>query len=365
MHIGVITNPNSRKNRGRPARAAALRAAVGDLGEVHETPDVAAIKPVLRRFLRNRVPYWVADGGDGALHFMLKAGLELLEEPEFRAAGCTLPLALPTNGGTIDFVAHNAGIRGRAEELLISLREAIEHDLDIGQVEVDSMQVDGTLASGEAFRTYGFASAAGGIGQRFYAKYYDDADPNPRTIVKVVATTVASMPVALSPLRRLPGMPAPMRHYARDMFKPTRARVTLDGMVLPDVDFSGIHVASMAIDIGGVFRFFGRAEEAGQLHALVGCASPLTIVRNLPRMHLGKELRGREIIDRPCRTLSIEAQSDEMLAPIIDGEYYRDVREIHFQVGPRVRIPRLPATVGQRRGHRRSMFAREPRRAAV
>ena len=34
MEIGVITNPNSRKNRNRPDRADRLRRIVGDFGEV-------------------------------------------------------------------------------------------------------------------------------------------------------------------------------------------------------------------------------------------------------------------------------------------------------------------------------------------
>ncbi len=49
-----------------------------------------------------------------------------------------------------------------------------------------------------SFRTYGFASAAGGIGQRFYAKYYEAEDPNPRTIVNVFAKALASSPFALA-----------------------------------------------------------------------------------------------------------------------------------------------------------------------
>ena len=83
MQIGVITNPNSRKNRGQPHRAAKLQTIVGDLGEVYETSDVDSIKPVLREFLRRRARYWVADGGDGALHWMIRLGMEILEEEEF------------------------------------------------------------------------------------------------------------------------------------------------------------------------------------------------------------------------------------------------------------------------------------------
>ena len=42
-----------------------------------------SIKPVLRDFLRKRARYWVADGGDGALHWMLRMGMEVLQEDEF------------------------------------------------------------------------------------------------------------------------------------------------------------------------------------------------------------------------------------------------------------------------------------------
>jgi hypothetical protein len=87
MQIGVITNPNSRKNKGKPDRAARLQSIVGAMGEVHETRTLESIKPVLREFLRKRARYWVADGGDGALHWMLRMGMEVLQEDEFAGRG--------------------------------------------------------------------------------------------------------------------------------------------------------------------------------------------------------------------------------------------------------------------------------------
>ena len=163
MQIGVITNPNSRKNRNRPGRAEKLQSIVGDLGEVHTTTSLDSVKPILREFLRRRARYWVADGGDGALHWMLKLGHEVLEESEFRDRGYCLPMTMPTNGGTIDFVANHVGIRGQAEELLSSLRHSIERGLHVDEVEVDSLVVDGIEVTSEGdvpFRTYGFAAAA-------------------------------------------------------------------------------------------------------------------------------------------------------------------------------------------------------------
>ena len=346
MQIGVITNPNSRKNRLQPDRADRLGDILGNIGEVHTTQSVDHIKPILREFLRKRARYWVADGGDGALHWMLRLGMEVLEEDEFAGMDLSLPM-VPTKGGTIDFVANNVGIRGNAESILAKLRDSIERGRRIEEVEVDSMLIEGVEIDENGdelpFRTYGFATAAGGVGQRFFSKYYDHDDPNPKTIVKVLANTLVSMPVAMSPLGKIPGMPENLRQYARDLFEPTRARVTMDGMILPGTDFTGIHVASMSINLGGVFQFFGKAEKPGLMHALIGSPSPMTIALNLPRMARGKELRGRRVIDRPCRELSIESMGDELLAPVIDGEYYRNLRRLEFHLGPRVRIPKVVA----------------------
>ena len=344
MEIGVITNPNSRKNRNRPERVERLQRIVGRMGEVHQTSSVDSIKPVLRDFLRKRARYWVADGGDGALHWMLRMGMEVLQEDEFAEDSVTLPVTLPTKGGTIDFVANNVGIEGDAEGILAMLRRHLEHGATIEETEVDSMVIDGIqLVDGKEvpFRTYGFASAAGGVGQRFYAKYYADKDPNPRTIVKVVANTVLSTPIAMSPLSRLPF--GALRTYAKEVFAPTTCKVTLDGMVLPGTEFTGVHIASMSINLGNVLRFFGKADQPGLMNALVGTPSPWGIIRNIPRMARGEEMKGRNILDRPCREMTMEATGDDLLSPIIDGEFYRNVRRLAFHIGPPVRIPKVIA----------------------
>jgi diacylglycerol kinase family enzyme len=346
MQIGVITNPNSRKNKGRPDRAQRLQSIVGDLGEVHATESVDSIKPVLREFLRKRAQYWVADGGDGALHWMLKLGMEVLQEDEFAGQSLHLPLTMPTNGGTIDFIANNVGIKGDAEGLLAAMRTRIEAGAKFAETEVDSMVIDGVEATPDGdkpFRTYGFAVAAGGVGQQFFSKYYEAADPSPRTIMKVVASTVLSMPVMWTPLRNVAALDGFTR-YARDLlFTPTRAKVEVDGMVLPGDEFTGIHVASMSINLGGVLRFFGKADQPGLMNAIVGTPSPWGIVSNLPRMRRGEELRGRNLLDRPCRTMSVTATTDALLSPIIDGEEYKNLRSMAFRLGPRVRIPQVVA----------------------
>jgi diacylglycerol kinase family enzyme len=344
MQIGVITNPNSRKNIKKPNRANLLQSIVGDWGEVHQTPNPEAIKPILRDFLRQKARFWVSDGGDGALHWMLKEGMEVLEEEEFAGEDIPLPLALPTNSGSIDFVAHNVGIRGDAESILTALKQDLEAGRRIQEVEVDSMVIEGIEVTDDGdvpFRTMGFAAAAGGVGQRFFSKLFEAGDHTAPTIVSIVAKTVASYPIAMSPLKHLPGMPRLLKRYAKEMFKPTMAKIIMDGREIPRQDCTGIHIASMSIDLGGVFRFFRTADIKGQMHAIVGSPTPLEIIMNLPRMHFGKELLSKDIYDGPCHEMTMEAIGDELLGPVIDGEYYPNVRKLSFKIGPRVRIPKV------------------------
>jgi diacylglycerol kinase family enzyme len=159
--------------------------------------------------------------------------------------------------------------------------------------------------------------------------------------MKVVANTVASAPIALSPLSRLPF--GAWKSYAKEVFQPTPCKVTLDGMKLPGDRFTGVHIASMSINLGNVLRFFGKADQPGLMNAIVGTPSPWGIIRNLPRMARGDEMRGRNILDRPCREMILEASGEELLAPIIDGEFYRNVSKLAFRIGPRVRIPKVIA----------------------
>ena len=151
--IGVILNPNSRKNRARPNRKEKLQNIVGDYGIVRETQDVNAITPVLKEFIDCKMPYWVSDGGDGALHWMINRGLGLTF-PENMPNHETLfsPIIVPTNGGTIDFVAKKAGIKGYAEQILEKIVTSLRISEPIQLTEVDSMRIEGKKSARSVLR---------------------------------------------------------------------------------------------------------------------------------------------------------------------------------------------------------------------
>jgi diacylglycerol kinase family enzyme len=336
MQIGVITNPNSRKNKGKPDRAQRLQSIVGELGEVHETRTLESIKPVLREFLRKRARYWVADGGDGALHWMLRMGMEVLQEDEFAGQRVAMPLTMPTNGGTIDFIAGNVGIKGDAEGLLATLRGKLERGParrgDRGRLDAHRGRRGHRrwrspvphLGLRGRRRRHRPALLLEVLRGRRPQPAHDRQGRGPHAVVDAGGDDAAAAGCRPGAARRL--RPA--------MFKPTRAKVTLDGMVLPGDEFTGIHVASMSINLGNVLKFFGKADQPGLMNAIVGTPSPWAIARNLPRMARGDEMVGREVLDRPCRELVMEAVGDELLEPVIDGEYYRNLRRVSVPARP-------------------------------
>ena len=57
-----------------------------------------------------------------------------------------------------------------------------------------------------------------------------------------------SAPIALSPLSKLPF--GHLKTYAKEVFAPTECKITLDGMVLPGIEFTGVHIASMSMNLG-------------------------------------------------------------------------------------------------------------------
>ncbi|MBP7127042.1 hypothetical protein KBD49_11830, partial [Myxococcota bacterium] len=78
MRVGILTNLNSRKNRGR--RTPWIDETAGEDVLVRETRDVREIRPAVEEFIAAGCRYWVANGGDGTFHWLMNVGHEVLAE---------------------------------------------------------------------------------------------------------------------------------------------------------------------------------------------------------------------------------------------------------------------------------------------
>ena len=321
MFIGVILNPRARKNRRATGdQQGELARALGSFGEVIRTESLDELGDAVRALLP-RATHLVADGGDGALHWLVN---EVRAQQPDRSKW---PAMVPTNGGTIDFVARKAGVGGSAQGILQLLAQHAAAVNPPREVEVDSMLLTGEYADGRKFDRLGFALAAGGIGLRFFDKYYAYEDPSAAQIVSVITRAVASFAVRGS--------------YAADIFRPTKAIVTIDGEQVPTQTHGAIHAGAFDVNLGGVLRVFPLATH-GALHLQAGAIQPLDMIRALPDLARGRPLSTPRLWERPGREMIIEA-IDEPLAPIIDGERFEGLTRLEVRPGPRLRIARVRA----------------------
>lgn len=331
MYLGVVLNPMARKNRNVPPEAdARIERLVGPWGEVVRTDSLAALRPAVERMLP-RVTHFVSDGGDGALHWLIN---EVRRASGGDTSAASWPVFIPTNGGTIDFVAHKAGVRGRTEAIVRALVGAASSGEPVPDVRLDSLHLEGEHHDGAPFDRVGFALAAGGVGLRFFDKYYADPEPSPMTIVRVIGRTVADF--ARDRFGR-----ASSGSYAAHLFRPTYARVVIDGRELPQRRHGGIHAGAFDVNLGGVLRVFPLANERGVLHFQAGEISPLRMIANLPALARGGAIRAPHFRDTAGRCMEIEPEPGERIDPVIDGERFERLRRLSVRPGPEVRIARI------------------------
>lgn len=337
--IGVITNPNSGKNRRHPGRLDALERSLGRYGIIRRTHDQDDLRAAIEEFYDVGCKYWVCDGGDGSLHWLLSIANELATARETE-----WPWIVPANGGTVDFVAAKAGVRGQAVQVVRDLVRCIERRETPTVVELDTLRVVGTPDgdAGEPVVRIGFAAAIGGVAQRFFDKLYRYDRIDAWKIIDVVARSTAGGLAASTPASVRRWLVPELQRYAEDVFEPIQAEVVVDRQRLPFERFSTLQVGSIDINLSGVVRTFRHAANDGVLHAQAVGGSAIDVIVNLPNMVMGTPIWGRRVFDGPASELAVTAAPSHNLDPVIDGELFYGLRKLDISRGPKLRIPVVP-----------------------
>ena len=327
MYLGVIVNPLARKNRAaRHDPSADFRRIVGPWGEVHETTSVEDLRGVVEQ-LYPRVSHLISDGGDGSLNWLINEIERCVSDPE------RWPTFVPSNGGSVNAVARKARVRGRPEAILRALAAAAETDRPPPEMLLDTLALDGEIADGSKFHRLCFGLAAGGVGNRFYDKYYDHHTHGRADVVRVMAHSFRDY-VANKVVR------SSKPNYATSLFAPTHARVVIDGEEVPTRTHRFVHAGAIDLHIGAGFRLFPKASEPGALHFQAGNMRPSKIIAQLPGALRSGKLRGDQLRDVNGQEMIIEAE-DEPLSPIIDGERFVGIVRLVARAGPRIRVAQV------------------------
>jgi diacylglycerol kinase family enzyme len=333
MYLGVIVNPRARKNRAAAGhRSAEFRRIVGRWGEVHETNSVEDLRGIVQQ-LHPRVSHFVGDGGDGALHWLINEVQRCVADPDL------WPTFVPTNGGSVNAVAHKAGVRGQPDAIARALTAAAQADRRPPEVCIDSLKLDGETVDGAPFHRICFGLAAGGVGTRFYDEYHAHPGHGRAAAARVIVRAIANYATARIVLGH-----SNRRDYASHLFAPTHARVVIDGEEVPTRTHRLLHAGAIDFQIGGGLRLFPLAREPGALHFQAGEISPAKILARFPAVLTGRRLRGDRLRDVNGQEMIIEAE-DEPLSPILDGERFVGIVRLVVRAGPRIRIAQVASPI--------------------
>jgi len=127
----------------------------------------------------------------------------------------------------------------------------------------------------------------------------------------------------------------------REAFAWLRWEVLIDGTRMPLPKYNALLCASVK-DLGcGLKPTYRAFEKRGHFHAVVSAIEPLLIPAVLPRILLGIGTRNMGIHERLATHVVIRAEHP--LPYFIDGEIYRDHRELSVGAGELVRLPSFPS----------------------
>ncbi len=336
--VAVFLNPLAHKNRRLSSgHVRYLQRVLGPAGLVYETHSLAQLRTAVQRSVARGSSYYVADGGDGSLNYLLN---ELRTELGRQGKSPDLlPPVTPTNSGAIDFVARKARIKSDTASILRRLRELVSSGREPATVSVKSLRLQGIQRQGQDAREFdrlGFALAAGGVGQRFFEKYLS-LEPGPRTIVRVVGTGVSSY---VAQQLRLP-VPESWFRYGQEFFARTSARVNIDGRPVADTEHGAIHAGAFDVSLGGVFHVFPLAQQPGTIHFQAGAITAWELIKALPDLHRGRAVRGKSFVEVGGSEMKVESLGAELLQPIVDGELISDVTSLRVRSGPPIPILRV------------------------
>lgn len=315
--IGVILNPRSRRNLNDPTAARRLARRLGDQGVVREARSIDELYRIAEDFRRDRIDVLAISGGDGTDHVTLTGFLDVY-------AGETIPRVALLRGGTMNTVANSVGVgRGKPEGLLGRLVRdyAVRANGPLADVERRVMRI--AAANGTGKPSYGFLFGTGVV-HGFLAEYYRHGETTPLAAAETLARGIASAVVGGEAIRRIA--------------RPFHGSVAFEGSTpWPRRDYLAVAAGTIA-HIGLNFKPFHRfAENAEAFHVLGVHASPLSFVRELPRIHRGDPMRPGKTFEALTGRMTVDS-ADGVVRYMIDGDLHEQRGAVTVEIGPRVRL---------------------------
>jgi diacylglycerol kinase (ATP) len=305
--IGVVSNPRAGKTIGNPARINRLKQILGPHGFFRESQTLDEMLDIAEEFRREGIAVLAIHGGDGSLHHALSAFI-----PAY--GGTDLPPVALLRGGTMNTIARSLGISGLSETILKRVVSTAGRQGLFEVVRTNTLKVNDR---------YGFIFGLGFPVSLMKAYYKDEGRGRLKT-VKVLLEILFSM--------------IQKGAAYNDFFHPFEADIWVEGERLPGRSYTAFLGATVK-EVGLGFKPTRRAaEREGFFQCLCLGMGPKRMGLNALRVLLGMELTGERLTDcLASRSVIVLERPSDMQ---IDGEIFKDQREIRLSAGPTIRLMR-------------------------
>jgi diacylglycerol kinase family enzyme len=307
--IGLIHNPNAKRNIGKKWLADRLRRIIGNAGVVVETPCVEAVKEVAEKFKRNGIDLLLINGGDGTHHHVLTHFLNIYKEKK-------LPPVLHLRGGTMNTIANSLKVKKLStEQLLRKIVDKYIRKEKFNMIERNIIKIDDK---------FGFIFGSGLV-SNFLDAYYNGKGTGAWKAIKVILKGVGSAITGTE--------------YAKNLFRIVRTKIIADEETISLNNFT-IILAATVRDVGLGFKPAYLAEMPGGFHFLASDINVFRVLSYIPKMLLAKPLNPKKIYSKVAKNVILEPINGERIKYTIDGELYSTDKSIGLQIGPVINVVR-------------------------
>lgn len=338
LRVGVVSNPHALKNRSTSGPRPVVSSVLGGRADIIETNSTADISDAVQTHIANKAKVLVADGGDGAMHWLLNKSVALLGEENVQEQLIFVPAA----GGTIDFMALALGWKNDTATILRGIRGWLDGEETARLVKLPSMVATLRRTDGTEERRYAYSAALGGYAGNFYGPFYRSY--RLRGPVRIVGLLTEAFGAAAfgsafrGPLSRFkPNRIAELEHA---YLRPVLGEVLVDGKPAPGRpaengahEYTLVQAGSVHVNLGGVIKVFGEATD-GCFHAQVGHLSPGQALPALTKVARNKPIDMPGIHDGTASRLEVLPSERGTLVPCLDGELTDDIDSVELRAGP-------------------------------
>ena len=304
--IGIIFNPLAGKNRKYYWMSQELTDVLNGNGILRETKSKDDLNQAILEFKDRDIDIIAISGGDGTIHLVLSAVINTYKDKPF-------PKFMSLRSGTMNTFANSVKFKGKTQNIL---KEAI-----------------GKYKKGKPFKEinqplikindkYGFMTGAGVV-----SKFLDiyNSSPNPglvhaaKMVFRIIFSTIFST------------------HYSKNIFSPTKFKITIDGKKIKRNEFMFILGCTIK-EIGLGFTPTPHAyDKPEHFHFIASSMKPISFVPKIPALWLGRDFTHPELQHNGIAK-EVVVEPEGKLRWMVDGDLYSTEKPLHFSVGPTITV---------------------------